>query len=233
MNIELDQLGVNIVNVSGTVDDLEGKWLSGMYYDSGHPNDLGHYEMSTAFSYSLFKNIEKTIDIIYKEPKFTKHINKKFHIIASNDFSSYTICFDVLSKDGIILNIKETISIFSEKNRIVLTNNDEKLTLSISNKAHLLLMYHPQLKELNICVNSVRLYSINKANIKIDEIIFNGKSSLFNNLSLYRGRLSKKIREYIYQNNFFGSSIELFSNSKDIDKLSNQINSEAFIEAIN
>jgi len=45
------------INVLGTVDDLNGRWVEGFVRDAGHPNTAGHQEMSYAIVPSLFEAI--------------------------------------------------------------------------------------------------------------------------------------------------------------------------------
>jgi len=45
------------INVLGTIDDLEGKWVEGYLADPGHPSTAGHQEMSYAIVPSLFDAI--------------------------------------------------------------------------------------------------------------------------------------------------------------------------------
>lgn len=45
------------INVLGTVDDLNGRWVEGFVRDAGHPNTAGHQEMSYAIVPSLFDAI--------------------------------------------------------------------------------------------------------------------------------------------------------------------------------
>lgn len=235
MNIELDHLDIPVINVSGAVDNLSGGWLNGMSYDSGHPNDLGHYLMSTAFSKSIFEDIHRITNINFGKEYFTKQMNTNFHIKAPRDLISFTLCFDMKPiKSGNIINIRNRIFIVAEKNEILIKTHNETKKLCGCEQAHISIMYHTCLNEVSISCNECQLYTFNESSLKTEEIIFIGKNVLFDNIMLYRGRLSEKIRTYIYYKNLYKSSIELFVTSFDMSTsyISNQIKSETLIEII-
>jgi lysophospholipase L1-like esterase len=59
MNAAINQWDVPSVNLLGAVDDGTGKWVSGFWWDSLHPNAAGHAELATTFVPSLFDALER------------------------------------------------------------------------------------------------------------------------------------------------------------------------------
>ncbi len=66
------------INVLGTIDDLEGRWVEGYLSDPGHPNTFGHQEMSYAIVPSLF-------DAILLNKKIPAHDWHKSYVTLVND----------------------------------------------------------------------------------------------------------------------------------------------------
>ncbi|MFD2874375.1 SGNH/GDSL hydrolase family protein [Mucilaginibacter ximonensis] len=54
MDLWIHTLDVPSVNLLGSIDDGSGKWAAGYWYNDGHPNDMGHRELSYAIVPSLF-----------------------------------------------------------------------------------------------------------------------------------------------------------------------------------
>jgi lysophospholipase L1-like esterase len=54
MNALIHGWGVPSVNLLGAVDDGNGRWATGYWFDALHPNDLGHAEMARTIVPSLF-----------------------------------------------------------------------------------------------------------------------------------------------------------------------------------
>ena len=77
------------INVMGTIDDLEGKWVEGYLSDPGHPNTSGHKEMSYAIVPSLFD----AILLGKKTPVFDWH--KSYSTLVNNDQIEYPLSLDV------------------------------------------------------------------------------------------------------------------------------------------
>ena len=59
MNALINQWDVPSVNLLGAVDDGAGKWATGFWWDSLHPNAAGHAELATTFVPSLFDALER------------------------------------------------------------------------------------------------------------------------------------------------------------------------------
>lgn len=53
----LENSKVPYLNLLGAIDDGAGHWKDGMWWDSGHPNDVGHESMFRAIPLSLFDNL--------------------------------------------------------------------------------------------------------------------------------------------------------------------------------
>ncbi len=58
VNLVLNTWDVTAVNLLGTIDDGNGRWADGYFFDSGHPNFLGHRELFHAIPPTLFAAIE-------------------------------------------------------------------------------------------------------------------------------------------------------------------------------
>ena len=59
MNAAINEWDVPSVNLLGAVDDGTGKWVTGFWWDSLHPNASGHTELATTFVPSLFEALER------------------------------------------------------------------------------------------------------------------------------------------------------------------------------
>jgi len=77
------------INVLGTIDDLEGKWVEGYLSDPGHPNTSGHKEMSYAIVPSLFD----AILMGKKTPVYDWH--KSYSTLVNNDQIEHPLSLDV------------------------------------------------------------------------------------------------------------------------------------------
>ena len=56
-NLTINSWNVPSINFLGAVDDGNGHWVNGYWYDALHPNDAGHQEMFYSFVPSLFDAI--------------------------------------------------------------------------------------------------------------------------------------------------------------------------------
>ena len=59
MNVLLNSWDVPTVNFLGAVDDGNGKWARGFWFDSLHPNAAGHVEITRTFVPTLFEALER------------------------------------------------------------------------------------------------------------------------------------------------------------------------------
>src|SRR4051812_45995484 len=59
MNLAINGWDVPSVNFLGAVDDGTGKWATGFWHDSLHPNAAGHDELARTFVPSLFDALEQ------------------------------------------------------------------------------------------------------------------------------------------------------------------------------
>ena len=53
----LSTMNVASINFMGTLDDGNGHWMAGYFFDALHPNDAGHEEMFRAIPLSLFDHL--------------------------------------------------------------------------------------------------------------------------------------------------------------------------------
>ena len=58
MNLEMNTWDVPSINLLGVIDDGNGRWADGFFFNAGHPNYLGHAELFLAIPPSLFEAIE-------------------------------------------------------------------------------------------------------------------------------------------------------------------------------
>jgi lysophospholipase L1-like esterase len=58
MNLEMNGWDVPSINLLGALDDGEGRWADGFFFDDGHPNFLGHAELFHAIPPTLFDALE-------------------------------------------------------------------------------------------------------------------------------------------------------------------------------
>lgn len=88
------------VNVLGTIDDLKGRWVEDYAADAGHPNTVGHIEMSYAIVPSLFDAIlegkktpsydwDKSYSVVLNE----EQIEDPIYLEVENTIHSFTMSF--------------------------------------------------------------------------------------------------------------------------------------------
>ena len=68
MNLLMHGWNVPSVNLLGAVDDGNGRWAAGYFFDALHPNDLGHAEMAHAVVPSLFDALHAGIALPTRRP---------------------------------------------------------------------------------------------------------------------------------------------------------------------
>lgn len=114
MNLLIHSWDVPSINLLGTIDDGTGKWVSGYYTDSGHPNDLGYTEMMYGMVPSLFDALisGKPQPQLFTNTWSTlgNQENRKFVIYPEEQIHSYTTSIDFKTNgSGSILDL-ETVS---------------------------------------------------------------------------------------------------------------------------
>ena len=59
MNAIINEWPFPSINLLGSVNDGSGRWITGLWFDDGHPNAAGYEEMSYTLSPSLLEALEK------------------------------------------------------------------------------------------------------------------------------------------------------------------------------
>ncbi len=221
MNLALDVLEVPVINVCGSIDNLNGNWLDGLYLDSAHPNDEGHLEMMTAFPVSLFDHLEEWMNPMnYNVDVFKNHVAFPLKFALCDKIRSFTICFDFksLSNDNFII-LDDSTRIGTFDNKILITANGKKEILLDNSYGlhHFTVNHHPYLKEVNIYIDNEIVYTIKEKVLNIDNLVLEGQNTLLDNILFYRGRLSDKIQQMVFSKKVYKSSLEIFSTSDDFD----------------
>jgi len=99
MNIIMAQWDVPSINMLGATDDGTGKWVDGYWFDTLHPNDLGHAELSYAMVPSLFDALEaeKPQPVLATGTYITPNAVKGGGLVYTPDAltHSFTVSFNV------------------------------------------------------------------------------------------------------------------------------------------
>lgn len=100
MDLLIHEWDVASINLLGAVDDGFGHWAPGHFADGGHPNDIGHQEMSYAMVPSLFE----ALAISKPQPSFIAGTSLsldpntsgyKLELTPEGTLHAFTISFDV------------------------------------------------------------------------------------------------------------------------------------------
>ena len=213
MNIELDALGVHVVNVSGTVDDMSGKWIHGLAFDSGHPNNQGHLEMSTAFPSAMFDTLERE-DPSYRFPTHPLNISSYvgFRLLPAKDIRSFTMVLDVQpTSNGVFVTIDNQYSLVWS-NGILLCNESPLYRPIVAlNTYQVVISYHPYTQRGAIYVECSSVLEFTSIDLTTKDLQFNTAHANYYNIRLFRGRLSKRMRSHIYDGQVFHSSMEFYA----------------------
>ncbi len=236
MNIELNLLNIPCVNVLGTVDALNGKWIEGIYEDGAHPNDFGHGEMRSAFSLSFFENLDKCMHkIIRLNDNVAAFENSKFKIHIDDKIRAFTLVLDFCAaNEGEFISFGNNLKlVFSEKN-LVLHNASEKICLlqAANEYKKIAVLYHPFTKELTVFYAGEYLIKLSDITADINEFSINSNCCNIKEMCLYRGRLSKMLLEYEFVNNLvvYQSGLEIYSvpNKSGSEKIENMAPTNSF-----
>ncbi|MBF0197359.1 MAG: hypothetical protein HQL32_06595, partial [Planctomycetes bacterium] len=120
-NAELATWPVASIDLMGAVDNGQGRWQKGQARDAGHPNDIGHTEMSSAVVDSLFDGLigeeQGTITptlLWYEVPLDEKDIMLRYS--ADSHLKSYTFGWgmrcDELPSSELVLYSSENVKLF-------------------------------------------------------------------------------------------------------------------------
>lgn len=86
MNLIINTWDVPSINLLGTIDDGNGKWLNGYFHDKSHPDNKGHKELFYAYVPSLFDAIDAGKKIPYK-------VRSKRYLSVTDDKSGSALSY--------------------------------------------------------------------------------------------------------------------------------------------
>jgi hypothetical protein len=211
------------VNVLGTIDDLEGRWVEGYLADPGHPNTSGHLEMSYAIVPSLFDAIlmgKKTPAYDWHKSYSTlvndHQIEQPLSIEVESTMHSFTISF----------RFKKT----GEGSIAGFVSNNQSHTINITGHTiHYkdLFKTYPNLLESWTHVVLSHSYAIQKTMLFVDgeligkvreqlsptRIFFGGTASIteLKDLTLHRSALNESEALDLFNKKFIRSSLEFYN----------------------
>jgi hypothetical protein len=211
------------INVLGSIDDLEGRWVDGYFADAGHPNTLGHKEMSYAFVPSLFDAMlkeKKTPAFDWSQNYCTlrndKHIENPLSLEIKNPIHSFTLSFRFKKTDngsiaGFTSNdLKHKITV--KDNKLYYKNLFKVLPDSLNNWTQVVLSHSYANQQTMFFVNGKLIGSINEQ-LSPTRIHFGGTASLtdLKDLAIHRSSLNADEVLDLYNKKFIQSSLEFYS----------------------
>ena len=107
-NLTINSWNVPSINFLGALDNGNGQWINGYWYDALHPNDAGHKEMFYSFVPSLFDAIaagkinSPQLAAVTNFARLTQNIavTSPITFTPSNTMHSFTISFRVRSTNS-------------------------------------------------------------------------------------------------------------------------------------
>jgi hypothetical protein len=211
------------VNVLGTIDDLEGRWVEGYLADPGHPNTSGHKEMSYAIVPSLFDAIQlgKKIPAYDWHKSYSTLINKDqvahpLYLEIESTMHSFTLGFRFKgSTEGSIAgivsnNINHTLNITG--NTIQYKALSTLSTGHPKSWTHVVLSHSYANQETRLFVDG-ELVGIVKEQLSPSQVFFGGTASMteLKDLTLYRSSLNESEVLDLYNKKFIQSSLEFYN----------------------
>jgi hypothetical protein len=170
-NEELSTWPVYSIDLMGAMDNGVGKWVDGYQTDAGHPNDIGHEEMTRAVPHSVFDGL---IGSEYLDIKPTKVWTSAIEIgdldwltaVADRELHSNTIGFEVKlnqlpMEDNTIAKLGKWNIVASKKGKIYVSDKNKMLIQPLNMAkndagswvAKVSLGYSYVRKELSLCIN--------------------------------------------------------------------------------
>lgn len=211
------------VNVLGTIDDLEGRWVEGYLADPGHPNTSGHKEMSYAIVPSLFD----AILLGKKIPVYDWH--KSYSTLVNKDQVAHPLSLEIgstMHSFTLGFRFKETaegsIAGFVSKNvnhtLNIMANTIQYKELSISSTGrpeswtHVVLSHSYANQETRLFVNG-ELVGIVNEQMSPSQVFFGGSASLteLKDLTLHRSSLNESEALDLFNKKFIQSSLEFYN----------------------
>ena len=211
------------INVLGTIDDWQGRWVEGYVANAGHPNTLGHQEMSYAIVPSLFDAIQvgkKIPSYDWNQSYCTlsndEHVENPLFLELKNTVHSFTLSFRFKktvngSIAGFTSNdVKHEITV--NANKLYYKNHSVILPDSLNNWTHVVLSYSYANQQTMFIVDGKLIGNINERLVPA-QIHFGGTASFIElkDLNLYRSSLNIDEALDLFNKKFIQSSLE-FSN---------------------
>lgn len=211
------------INVLGTIDDWEGRWVEGYVSNAGHPNTLGHQEMSYAIVPSLFdamQKLKKTPSYDWNQSYCTlkndEQYEKPLSLEIKNTVHSFTLSFRFKKTDnGSIAgftskDLKHEITINNKK--LYYKNLSIILPDSLNNWTHIVLSHSYANQKTMFIVNG-KLIGIVNEQIVPSDIHFGGSASFaeLKDLTFHRSCLNLDEAVDLYNKKFIQSSLEFYN----------------------
>jgi len=211
------------INVLGTIDDLEGKWVEGYLSDPGHPNTAGHLEMSYAIVPSLFDAIllGKRIPAYDWHKSYSTLVNDDqiehpLFLEVNSTMHSFTLSFR-FKKTGegsiagfVSNNLNHTINIFGQ------TIQYKDLTIPYPEHSeiwtHIVLSHSYANQTTMLFVNGESVGSV-KEQLSPTRVYFGGTAatSELKDLTLHRSSLNESEALDLFNKKFIQSSLEFYN----------------------
>jgi len=223
MNRSINTWDYPSVNVLGTIDDLEGKWVEGHFRDGGHPNTVGHKEMSYAIVPTLFDALlagketptydwNRSFATIVNE----KHVEKPISIDVEHAMHSFTMSLRFKeTADGSIagfVSTGEQYVIQVKDGRVSYGLISATYPQSSEEWTHVLLSHSYANAKSMLFVNGVLMGSVEER-LSPSEVHFGGtaESTELKDLTLYRASLNESEALDLFNKKFIQSSLEFYN----------------------
>lgn len=228
MDLLIHEWDVPSINLLGAVDDGAGHWAIGHFADGGHPNDIGHQEMSYAIVPTLFE----ALAIDKPQPAFVSGTSVslnpttsgyKLELTPEGILHAFTISFNIKTTSyGTLLSFETQHGL----NQLVINNNGQLQFISSAssgisgnsslndNEWHRVTLTHFYAR------GETLLYLDNIEEGKVDEqqavqkFTWNDTGSVngeFSQIYLYRAGMNPDEIQQINSNATLKSSLEIYS----------------------
>ena len=228
MNLLIHSWDVPSINLLGAVDDLSGKWMTGYWADSAHPNDAGHAEMAYTIVPSLFDALEANKPLPRSRKGSFLKLAKKETVSFSPEHIVHPFTTNIsfkTSKSGTLLQLKDaagtgtgTITI-AKDGRLIYSSAKSgvvKGTTKVNdNKWHKLSITHYYAKSLSMLYCDSTLEGTVNERLVTTGIKIGGKDSpkklAYKNWLFYRSAMNIEEITYLAKDSLLKSSLELYA----------------------
>jgi hypothetical protein len=211
------------INVLGTIDDGQGKWVKGYMADVGHPNYIGHQEMSYSIVPSLFEAIQKgkktplyDWNKSYCTIRNVAQVESPLTLVIKNTVHSFTLSFRLKKTDiGSIAgftsaDLQHRITVSG--NKIYYKNLSANLPDSPNNWIHVVLSHSYTNQESSFFIDGRLIGKVSEQLIPT-EIHFGGTASYteLKDLNIHRSCLNPDEALDLFNKKFIQSSLEFYN----------------------